>query len=144
MPESRLAAEQVLSVERAGADLRRGLAVAIAAPDGAAGPAGALAVAAELATADSLARLAGLAQAPLALVLTAERAAALAIRPNGQTTVRVPLTPWMTAEALRGIADPTSDLAHPLRGPFPRELQAPNRADAAAPFLCKHAQLLPA
>jgi GTP cyclohydrolase II len=133
------AALDILAVERAGAELRRGLPVAITAPD-----AGALALAAEFATPASLERLTGLAEGPLALVLTDRRALALNIRPNAGSTVRIPLTPWMDAETLRSLADPSGDLAHPFRGPFPRELAAPPAPDAAAPLLCKHAQLLPA
>jgi GTP cyclohydrolase II len=133
------AAADILAVERAGAELRRGLAVAITAPD-----VGALALAAEFATPATLSRLAGMAEGPLALVLTDKRALALNIRPNAGSTVRLPLTPWMDADTLRSLADPTGDLAHPFRGPFPRELAAPPAPDAAAPLLCKHAQLLPA
>jgi GTP cyclohydrolase II len=136
---SKQAAADILAVERAGAELRRGLAVAITAPQ-----AGALALAAEYATPAALDRLSGLAEGPLALVLTARRALALNIRPNGQETVRLPLTPWMNADVLRSLADPTDDLQHPFRGPFPREIEPPPAPDAAAPILCKHAQLLPA
>jgi len=133
------AAMDILAVERAGAELRRGLPVAITAPDIAA-----LALAAEFATPAALDRLSHLVEGPLSLMLTARRALALNIRPNGQQTVRIPLTPWMDADVLRGLADPTGDLAHPFRGPFPRDLAAPPAAEAAAPLLCKHAQLLPA
>ena len=127
------------AVDRAIGDYRRGLAVAIAAPDGAA-----LALAAEAATPAALAALRAAAAAPPVLALTASRARALSIRPSGHEVVLAPLEPWMDAALLRGAADATTDLAAPLRGPFDREKRAPSGAEAAAVRLAKLARLLPA
>ncbi len=127
------------AVDRAIGDFRRGLAVAIAAPDG-----GALALAAEAATPAALADLRAAATAPPVLALTASRARALSIRPSGHDVLLVPLEPWMDAGLLRGLADATTDLAAPLRGPFDREKRAPTGAEAAAVQLAKLARLLPA
>jgi GTP cyclohydrolase II len=57
--------------------------------------------------------------------------------------VLLPLAPWLDAAALRGLADATTDLAAPLRGPFDREKRAPSAAETAAVQLAKLARLLP-
>ena len=128
------------TVDRAKADLRRGLPVVLHGADGAM-----LALAAEQATDAALARLADAGGAgAAALALTAERASVLHINPTGHRVILVPLTPDMDAAALRGLADPSLDLDHPMRGPFRRLRDAPPAAAEAAVRLCKLAGLLPA
>jgi len=131
-------ASPLLAVDRAIGDFRRGQAVAIAAPGG-----DALALAAEMATPAALERLAAAASAPPVLALAAARARALNVRPSGHDVVLLPLEPWMDAPLLRGLADATTDLAAPLRGPFDREKRPPTEAEAAAVQLAKLARLLP-
>ena len=78
------------------------------------------------------------------LVLTHERARTLKIHVYTPEVVALPLVPPLDPERLRLIADPTTDLSEPLKGPF-----APVRAPlpdtyAAAVKLAKLAGLLPA
>jgi GTP cyclohydrolase II len=82
--------------------------------------------------------------AELHLVLTPERARTLKIRQYTPDIVALPLAPPLEAAALRAVADPTADLAEPLKGPFaPLRGNAP-AAYAAAVKLAKLAGLLPA
>ncbi len=86
-------------------------------------------------------------KAPVArgfLVLTHARARTLKIRLYTQDVVALPLRIGMDAAYLHAVADPTADLATPLKGPFEavrRELPA---QFAAAVKLAKLAGLLPA
>lgn len=126
-----------VAAERAAADLRRSLPALVHA-DGAA----LLAFPAELMTAEAMARLGGVG-APQ-LWLTGERAAGLKIRHKGRRAVRLRCPAWMTAEDIRAAADPTLDLATPLKGPF-ETVDAPEHpVEAAALKLMKLARLLPA
>lgn len=128
------------TVDRAKADLRRGLAVAVTADDG-----DAIVVAAEMLTAETLSDLRLLAGNDRPhLALTDRRANVLHIKPTGYPVVLVAVTPDMDAATLHDLADPTADLDHPLRGPFQRNREAPPPAAAAAIALCKLARLLPA
>jgi GTP cyclohydrolase II len=78
------------------------------------------------------------------LVLTHERARTLKIRLYTEGVVALPLAPPLDAGELRAIADPTADLAVPLKGPFvPLRRELP-RSWAAAARLAKLAGLLPA
>lgn len=126
-------------VDRAVGDLRRGLPVVIAGPDGAG-----LVFAAELLREADLAMLATESGADPYLILTAERANVLHILPSGHDVQLVPVKERFDAETIRSLADPTQDLTRPLRGPF-EQIKAPPPAYAAAAIaLCKTAQLLPA
>lgn len=78
------------------------------------------------------------------LLLTHARAVTLKIRLYTEKTVAVPLKPDDTADRLRAIADPTADLAIPLKGPFRAERTPLSDAHAAAVKLAKLAGLLPA
>jgi GTP cyclohydrolase II len=129
-----------LGVERAIAELRRGRPVLVAGTDGAV-----LTAAAETATPESLAlaRAQGL---TFAMVITANRAAVLHVNPSGEAVEILDLPDPQDRAAIRAMADPTTDLAQPLKGPFRR-----HRSDArvlaahrAAVQLAKLARLLPA
>ncbi len=86
--------------------------------------------------------LAGLGPSPL-LLLTHARAATLKIRLYTHPVVAIiPEAPF-TAERLRAIADPSVDLAAPLKGPFEARREALPETFAAAVKLAKLAGLLP-
>jgi GTP cyclohydrolase II len=131
-----------LALARAVDDLRRGQMVRLL--DGGQSLA---VLAAELATTASLARLE--AMGPSDLLLTQQRAATLRITNQraaaGARVVAVARAPWLDLVASLSAADPASDLAHPLKGPFPlRDLGPLERAAEAALSLLKRAGLLPA
>lgn len=130
----------LIATERAIADYRRGRPVLFRQPDGAS----AAALAAELATPDWLASMRAAAGDNVVLALTQTRALALRVRPTGHDVVLVPLTDWLDAPLLRGLADATTDLAQPLRGPLDRDIRPPTAAEQAALYLAKAARLLPA
>ncbi|MDE2135218.1 MAG: GTP cyclohydrolase II [Alphaproteobacteria bacterium] len=78
------------------------------------------------------------------LVLTHARARTLKIRLYTPGVVALPLTAGMDAARIRAIADPTADLATPLKGPFEAAREKLPDAFAAAVKLAKLAGLLPA
>lgn len=131
-----------LALARAVDDLRRGVAIEVR--DGAA----ALSVLpAELATAASLGALE--AGGPAALLLSPERAATLNLSNQrsavGAEAVFVTRAPWLDLVASLAAADPVSDLATPMKGPFPTEPAGAHAvAGRAALALLKRARLLPA
>jgi GTP cyclohydrolase II len=125
-------------VERAAGDLRRGMPVAIR--DGA-GHLGII-VAAETVRAETLADLRRRFPRGV-LVLTHTRAATLKIRLYTAEIVCLALEDG-SAERLRAIADPATDLDHPLKGPFEALRNAPPPSAAASVKLAKLAGLLPA
>ena len=127
-------------VERAAGDLRRGLVVVVTEQ----GRDAALIVAAELATDARLQELRALAGADPDLALTDQRAATLKIRPYTEPIVMVPLAPGASADLVRSLADPATDLSHPLRGPFDARRTPFSAASLAAVELAKIAGLLPA
>jgi GTP cyclohydrolase II len=129
----------LLDVDRAAYELRRGRLVLI---KDAAGPS-VLAVSAEMATADSIERLAALTGVEPELAITHNRAKTLKVRLYTDDIVVVPFPSRLTADLARSIADPTSDLAHPLRGPFKAKREAVSTASVAAVQLAKVARLLP-
>lgn len=131
----------LVQVDRAIADLRRGLPVVVTAPglDGFI-----FALAAEFATEDRLAAILPWAPSGATLALTANRARILHIDTFGGDETLVSLGPTMDAPTIQSLADPTADLAHPLRGPFRAADARPTELHAAAIKLCKLARLLPA
>jgi len=128
-----------LAVQRALADFRRGVPVVLRHDDGAA----TLALAAEVATAPWLRRFDAWGRPPLALALTDARARALNVRPSGHPVVLLNLDPWLDLAAIRELADATTDLTAPLRGPFERQMRPPTPGEQAAVQLAKYARLLP-
>lgn len=129
------AARAVVAVARAAAALRRGEPVAI--------HDGAVTVHALAVETASDAALAALGPNPL-LVLTHARAATLKIRLYTEDVVALPVHVGTGVAALRAIADPTSDLADPLKGPFETVRQSLPMPVFPAVQLAKLAGLLPA
>ncbi|MBP1805295.1 GTP cyclohydrolase II [Rubellimicrobium aerolatum] len=125
---------------RARSDLRMGLPVWLAGPDGAA-----LALAAETASAPRLRGLRDLGE--VALALTARRAGTLRARAYDGDLARLRVPGDADLGWLRATADPAEDLARPMKGPFQsfRDADGPPPALARAALrLAKAARLLPA
>ena len=78
------------------------------------------------------------------LLLSHARARTLKIRLYTPEVVALAVKPGMGVEALMAIADPTSDLDHPMKGPFTALRSKLPKAAAAAVKLTKLAGLLPA
>jgi GTP cyclohydrolase II len=127
-------------VERAAGDLRRGAPILVR---GERNGESALAVAAETVNDETLARLLRRFSIP-SLILTHARAATLKIRLYTPDVVSVPLDDKVSAAKLRAIADPATDLDHPLKGPFEASRSGAPQSAAAAVALAKLAGLLPA
>jgi GTP cyclohydrolase II len=103
------------NVDRAIADLRRGLPVILSADNDAS-----VILATEMTYADELAELGRLGGTAPTLALTAHRASVLHIKPTGDPVVRLIIEDWMDAPLMRALADATHDLDQPFRGPFTR------------------------
>ena len=132
-------AAALLDVDRAAYELRRGRLVLVSDEAGQV----VLAVSAEAATAQSIERLSDLAGVEPDLAITHNRAKTLKVRLYTEDIVLVPFPAQLTAELARSIADPTSDLSHPLRGPFKAKRETVSTASIAAVQLAKVARLLP-
>ncbi|WP_262692433.1 GTP cyclohydrolase II [Kordiimonas aestuarii] len=130
---------ELLSLERAADDLRRGYVAVVAD-----GTDRALAlIPAELANTPSLARFDAITDASF-ILLTNNRAASLKVPGEDWPVVRLHRPSWMKAEDIVALADPTLDLATPLKGPFKRMNHRDEAVDRAAVKLVKWARLLPA
>lgn len=129
----------LLAVDRAAHELRRGRLVVVHDEGGRA----VVAVSAETATGDTIERLAALAGREPDLAITHNRARTLKIPLYTDDIVLVAFPAGPAAEMARSIADPTSDLAHPLRGPFKARRDPVPVAGVAAVQLAKIARLLP-
>lgn len=92
---------------------------------------------------DGLRPLTDLGLQPDLLAITGLRAAVLNIPPTGEDAVVIALSPHIDSATIRSLADPTSDLDHPMRGPFQLAQREPGAATGAL-TLCKRARLLPA
>ncbi|MBL4908141.1 MAG: GTP cyclohydrolase II [Sneathiella sp.] len=103
------------NVDRAIADLRRGLPVIIQSDETTL-----VALSTEMAFDEEVANLASLAGTDPCLTLTSHRANVLHIKPTGEKTIRVSIDRWMDAPLMRALADATHDLDQPFRGPFTR------------------------
>ncbi len=126
----------VAAVARAAEALRRGAPVRVVGADGI----GITALAVETASDHALVTLKGAAR----LLLTHARARTLKIRLYTPGVVALALTRPLKVDALRAIADPTADMASPLKGPFDTLRETLPDADAASVKLAKLAGLLPA
>jgi GTP cyclohydrolase II len=126
-------------VERAAHALRAGSAVAIADDQEIV-----IALAVERASEPALAAFRKAAKGNGRLVLTHNRARTLKIRLYTPDVTALALEPAMTADGLRAIADPTFDLAAPLKGPFAALRDVQPQGFAAGIRLAKLAGLLPA
>ncbi len=78
------------------------------------------------------------------LVITHARAATLKIPLYTDEVVALPLNAEADADYLRAVADPATDLDHPLKGPFNVGRKQPDVTAAAAVRLAKLSGLLPA
>ncbi len=130
----------LLAVDRAISELRRGRMVAVRGGGGAAS----LVQAAEAVTPEALEGMAELGDTRPILAITARRAAVLALGGNQGEVVSLGAVDGFTAEIIRDLADPLSDL--PAPPPFPLTVdEAPTHGnDSAAVGLAKLARLLPA
>jgi GTP cyclohydrolase II len=126
-------------VERAASEMRRGAPVLLRARAGES----ALALAAETADDRTLAMLTETFGAA-SLILTHARAATLKIRLYTPEVVSVALANKARAAELRAIADPATDLDHPLKGPFEAACERLPESATASVRLAKLAGLLPA
>ena len=125
------------TLARARSDLRMGLAIALTGPEDSG-----LALAAETATAERLADLRRLGAVDLAI--TGRRAETLKARAYDGDVARVALPADADLAWVRATADPSADLAFPLKGPFATRRGGGAGLHRAAIALCKTAHLLPA
>lgn len=126
------------NVDRAIADLRRGLPVIIHSKD-----ATLIALSTEMAFDEEVANMASLAGTEPCLTLTSHRANVLHIKPTGDKTLCVRIEDWMDAPLMRALADATHDLDQPFRGPFTRLKEPIASAHDASIKLVKLGRLLP-
>ncbi|PJK31046.1 GTP cyclohydrolase II [Minwuia thermotolerans] len=138
-PPSEQRLRAVREVDRAAADLRRGLPVCIGDKVSAG-----VAVSVETASAADFREMTMFAGGPAQLALTARRANVLHILPSGHPVQLVPLDERLNRDLAAEIADPEHDLSGGLRGPFPQVKDSPPAFAVAAVQLCKIARLLPA
>jgi GTP cyclohydrolase II len=126
---------------RARADLRIGVPVVLVSGDRAA-----LVMAAETGGPDRLAALRAI--GPAVLAVTARRATTLKARAYDDDLARIVLPPDLSGPAaatwVRAVADPSADLATPLKGPLRSDRDGPADLHRAAILLAKSARLLPA
>lgn len=99
--------------------------------------------ASELVSDGGIARLRQLGHGEPIVALTASRAAVLHIPPTGDDVICLSVDARMDASAIKALADPTQDLANPMRGPLQQSKSPLDPAVQAAIKLCKLAQLLP-
>jgi len=128
-------------VERAAGEFRRGAPILIRSQK--AGESG-LAAAAETVNDANLRAIAQLSGRSGALILTHARASTLKIRLYTPEFIGLPLASELSATDIRAIADPATDLDHPLKGPFAASRERLPESAAAAVRLAKLAGLLPA
>ncbi|WP_281018667.1 MULTISPECIES: GTP cyclohydrolase II [unclassified Minwuia] len=129
----------VRQVDRAAADLRRGMPVIVrgAAQSG-------IIVSAETATAEEYGELLAMAEGGVSLALTARRANVLHILPSGHDVQLVPIDATLSRQLASELADPAHDLDGGMRGPFRQVKDAPPDWASAGVGLARHARLLPA
>ena len=142
-PDTKLSLTAEEQVARARADLRIGAPVAlISASGGASG--GALVVAAETLSETRLAALRAAGPEALDLAITHRRAETLRARAYDGELARVVVPLGADAAWVRATADPSHDLATPLKGPYATRREGPSELHALALALAKQARLLPA
>lgn len=132
-----LGPDTVERLNRARADLRMGVPVALVA-----GGRGVLALAAEALGAERFAALA--AMGPLVLAITDRRAETLKARAYDGDVARLAVPEEATPAWVAAIADPSGDLASPLKGPLRSLRDGDATLARAAIQLAKTARLLPA
>jgi GTP cyclohydrolase II len=122
---------------RVRAELRIGAAVVLVGAGAAA-----LVVAAETASAERIGDMRRM--GPVDLALTARRAATLKARAYDGDLARVVVPERADAGWIRATADPSADLAWPMKGPYETRRDGAAVLHRAALALCKEARLLPA
>lgn len=128
----------LLALERAASDLRRGQPVVVSSEGKAL-----LVMALEQVNSATVKAFDQIAEDSF-LLLTNSRAAALKVAGKGWSVVRLVRPSWFEAADMVAVADPTLDLATPLKGPFTRLDHAETPLDRAAVKLAKWSHLLPA
>ncbi len=126
------------NVDRAMADLRRGLCVVVQDEDAAH-----LVLSTEMAFDAELEIVTALAGVEAHLALTAHRANVLHVKPTGAPSILLKIESWMDAALMRALADATHDLDLPFRGPFTRIKGQVASTVNASIKLAKLARLLP-
>ncbi len=142
IPRESTGPAQLVAVDRAAHELRRGHPVLIDDREGDGETV--IAVAAELASDETFERLIRICGVDPDLAITHHRARTLKVRLYTEDVVLVPFPSWLTVSEARSLSDPADDLAHPLRGPFQAKRGAVTAANLAAVQLAKIARLLPA
>ncbi|SOH92943.1 GTP cyclohydrolase II [Monaibacterium marinum] len=122
-------------IARARNDLRIGVPVCIA---------GSVVVAVESLSQSRFDALMALGRDRARLVLTERRAATLRARAYDGDVARIVLPEGATLAWLRASADPSTDLANPMKGPYHSDREGSADVHRAAIALCKQAFLLPA
>lgn len=136
-----LGPETLEMLARARADLRMGVAVALRAGDGARVSAIMVPVETLQSTRlDGLRALGGV----LSLAITDHRARTLKIQVYDGGLARLALPADASISWIRAIAEPATDLSHPMKGPFAPRRGGNILVHRASLALCKSAQLLPA
>ena len=107
-------ARRLVAVDRAAFELRRGRVVLVTGTEGG----DVLAGSAEMVGEPMIEQLRSLAGTAPDLAITHHRARTLKVRLYTDEIVLMPFPSWLTAETARSLADPTTDLDYPLRGPF--------------------------
>ena len=126
-------------VARARGDLRIGAPVALVSASG-----GALIVAAETCDASRLDALRNLAEDGLELAISHWRAETLKARAYDGDLARIDIPDDADLRWVKATADPSLDLAHPLRGPYATRREGPADLHRLGIALAKQARLLPA
>ena len=126
-------------VARARADLRMGAPVALVSATG-----GAIVLAAETLVDQRLISLRAAGPEALDLAVSDHRASTLAARAYDGPLARIVLGPEADARFILATADPSVDLAHPLKGPYRTRRDGASDLHALALTLAKQARLLPA
>jgi GTP cyclohydrolase II len=128
----------LLALERAASDLRRGQPVVVTDGD-----TSLLVMALEMANSATVAAFDAITKDSF-LLLTNSRANALKVAGKGWSVVRIVRPSWFDPADMVAVADPTLDLSTPLKGPFTRLDHAETPLDQAAVKLAKWSHLLPA
>ncbi len=81
---------------------------------------------------------------PIDLAVTARRAETLRARAYDGDLARIVLPDFAAVGWVHALADPSDDLAHPMKGPLQSRRDGPVGAHRAAIDLCKASRLLPA
>lgn len=135
---------QYFALTRAAGDLRAGLPVILTD-----GPARLMILSLETIDQKVLDIFAPVGGSGALLVISAKRAEVLNIATKGRQAVALGVNsasgrPGLAVRDLRSLADPTLDMAQPVKGPFPLDQEDETESQRAALQLCKIARLLPA